>query len=256
MMHPLFSLQGRSALVTGGSRGLGKAMARIFAEAGADVFITSRHEDELQAARDEIAAGLSSRVEYSVTDMLNRHAVARLAEEATHRLGKIDIVVNNAGGNNPQQIDAIVDEDWDRIIELNLSSVMVLTRAVVPQMKERRWGRIIHISSIMGLASKEGRNSYSATKAALIGMCKATAQDVGAFGITCNCIAPGPFLTDLPGKMLSDAEKKTFADRTALGRWGAPSELAGPALLLASEAGSYITGSVLLVDGGTLCKTF
>ena len=256
MSSPLFNLQGRSALITGGSRGLGKAMARGFAEAGADVFISSRHEDELRSAAEEIGRGLKARVEYATADMLDRNAVAKLATEATKRLGKIDIVVNNAGGNTPQQIDVITDAEWDRIIELNLNSVMVLTRAVVPQMKERRWGRIIHISSIMGLASKEGRNSYSATKAALVGMCKATAQDVGAYGITCNCIAPGPFLTDLPGKMLSDAEKKTFADRTALGRWGDPRELAGPALLLASDAGSYITGSVLLVDGGTLCKTF
>ncbi len=231
-------------------------MARGFAEAGADVFISSRHEDELRSAAEEIGQGLKVRVEYAAADMLDRTAVAKLAAEATKRLGKIDIVVNNAGGNTPQQIDVITDAEWDRIIELNLNSVMALTRAVVPQMKERRWGRIIHISSIMGLASKEGRNSYSATKAALVGMCKATAQDVGAYGITCNCIAPGPFLTDLPGKMLTDAEKKTFADRTALGRWGEPRELAGPALLLASDAGSYITGSVLLVDGGTLCKTF
>jgi len=133
---------------------------------------------------------------------------------------------------------------------------MELTRGLVPQMKERRWGRIIHISSIMGLASKEGRNSYSATKAALIGMAKASALDLGSFGITVNCLAPGPFLTDLPGSLLTDEQKAQFADRTALGRWGDPKELAGPALLLASEAGSYITGETIVVDGGTLCKTF
>ncbi len=256
MSCPLFDLTGRKALVTGGSRGLGKAMARGFAEAGADVFISSRNADELHAAADEIRAGLKVRVEFATADMTDRAAVAQLAAEATARLGGIDILVNNAGSNNPQAIDKIVDADWDRLIELNLNSVMALTRAVAPQMKERRWGRIIHISSIMGLASKDERNAYSATKAALIGMCKATAQDLGAYGVTCNCIAPGPFLTDLPGKMLTDAQKKTFADRTALGRWGDPRELAGPALLLASDAGSYITGTVLLVDGGTLCKTF
>jgi len=256
MPSNLFDLTGRTALVTGGSRGLGKAMARGFAEAGADVLVTSRHEDELKAAVAAIGEGLKVKVEYAVVDMLDRKAVAELAKTTEKRLGKVDILVNNAGSNNPQQIDVIVDADWDRLIELNLNSVMALTRAVVPGMKQRCWGRIIHISSIMGLASKEGRNSYSATKAALTGFCKATAQDVGGFGITCNCIAPGPFLTDLPGKMLSDAEKKTFADRTALGRWGDPREIAGPALLLASEAGAYITGSVLLVDGGTLCKTF
>jgi NAD(P)-dependent dehydrogenase (short-subunit alcohol dehydrogenase family) len=256
MPTPLFDLTGRTALVTGGSRGLGKAMARGFAEAGADVFIASRNEAELKAAADEIRAGLSVKVEYAVVDMVDRKAVAKLAADATARLGKIDILVNNAGSNNPQAIDKIVDADWDRLIELNLNSVMALTRAIAPQMKERRWGRIIHISSIMGIASKEERNAYSATKAALVGMCQATAQDLGAYGITCNCIAPGPFLTDLPGKMLTDAQKRTFADRTALGRWGDPRELAGPALLLASDAGSYITGTTLLVDGGTLCKTF
>jgi NAD(P)-dependent dehydrogenase (short-subunit alcohol dehydrogenase family) len=123
-------------------------------------------------------------------------------------------------------------------------------------MKQRQWGRIIHISSIMGLASKSGRNSYSATKAALIGMARAMALDLGKHNITVNCIAPGPFMTDLPMSVLSEQEKKVFADRTALGRWGDPRELAGPALLLASDAGSYITGTTLVVDGGTLCNTF
>jgi NAD(P)-dependent dehydrogenase (short-subunit alcohol dehydrogenase family) len=123
-------------------------------------------------------------------------------------------------------------------------------------MKERRWGRIIHISSIMGLASKEERDVYSATKSGLIGLARANALDLGAYGITVNCLAPGPFLTDLPGKLLNDAQKEVFASRTALGRWAEPSELAGPALLLASEAGGYITGTVLVVDGGTLIKTF
>jgi NAD(P)-dependent dehydrogenase (short-subunit alcohol dehydrogenase family) len=133
---------------------------------------------------------------------------------------------------------------------------MALTRALVPQMKARKWGRVIHISSIMGLASKDGRNAYSATKSAVIGLARASALDLGAYNITVNCLAPGPFLTDLPGSLLTAEQKKTFADGTALGRWGDPRELAGPALLLASEAGSYITGEVLVVDGGVLVKTF
>lgn len=256
MNNKLFDLTGRVAMVTGGSKGLGLAMARIFAEAGADVVISSRHEDELKQAAATISEGNQGKVAYFVADMVNRADVKRLADAALAKMGRVDILVNNAGSNLPQQIDVIRDEDWDRLIELNLTSCMAMTRAVVPQMKARRWGRIIHISSIMALGSKEGRNSYSATKAALIGMTKATCQDVGSYGITVNCIAPGPFLTDLPGKMLSDAEKKVFSDRTALGRWGNPRELAGPALLLASDAGSYITGTVLVVDGGVLCKTF
>ncbi len=255
-MVPIFDLSGRAALVTGGSKGLGLAMARALAEAGADVAITSRHKDELEAAAESIRSGTGRRVEPLVCDMLDRQAVRDLAGTAIERLGRVDILVNNAGSNNPQPIDEIDDASWDRLLELNLTSVMGLTRAIVPQMKERKWGRIIHISSIMAFASKEGRNAYSATKGALNGMIKATCHDLAPWNITVNCIAPGPFMTDLPGKMLTDAEKKNFASRTALGRWGEPRELAGPVLLLASEAGSYITGAVLVVDGGTLCKTF
>jgi len=261
MPSPLFDLTGRVALVTGGGRGLGKAMAQGFAEAGARVVIASRSEGELKAAQTEILAAVSqagtkTEVAHFVVDMTDRAAVARLAADATAKMGRIDILVNNAGTNNPQPIDAIRDEDWDRLLELNLTSCMALTRAVAPGMKERHWGRIIHISSIMALASKEGRNAYSATKAGLIGMTMASAQDLGPFGVTVNCIAPGPILTDLTNGMLSDEQKKQFASRTALGRWGQPRELAGPALLLASDAGSYITGSVLIVDGGTLITTF
>ncbi len=186
--------------------------------------------------------------------MTKRADVARLAKTAVEQLGRVDILVNNAGSNKPQAIDQITDEAWDEIVELNLNSVMALTRALVPQMKERRWGRVIHISSVMGFLSKEKRNAYSATKAALLGLARASALDLGAFGITVNCLAPGPFLTDLPASVLSAAEKQTFADHTAVGRWARPEELVGPALLLASDAGSYITGQTIVVDGGFLCK--
>jgi NAD(P)-dependent dehydrogenase (short-subunit alcohol dehydrogenase family) len=253
-MTPRFDLSGRVALVTGGSKGLGRAMARGFAEHGADVMICSRHEGELRAAADQIRDGLPARVEWLAVDMTDRAAVENLALVALERFGKVDILVNNAGSNTPQPVDQIRDEDWDRLIELNLTSVMVLTRALVPQMKARRWGRIIHISSVLGLGSKEARNVYSATKSALIGFAKASALDLGHDGITVNCIAPGPFLTDLPMSLLDEAGKQAFASRTALGRWGQPEEIAGPAILLASDAGSYITGEVLLVDGGAFAR--
>src|SRR5690606_10258135 len=136
------------------------AMAQGFAEAGANVMISSRHEEELRQAQAEIAADTGVRVAYRVADMTQRADVARLADETLAEMGRVDILVNNAGSNEPQAIDAITDEAWDRIVELNLTSCMALTRALVPQMKERRWGRIIHISSIMGLASKaEDRKS-------------------------------------------------------------------------------------------------
>lgn len=254
MALDLFDLKGKVALVTGGSKGLGKAMARALAEAGADVVISSRHENELKPALDEILQGTGRKGRYVVADMGRREDVQRLARTSLEQMGRVDILVNNAGTNRPQAIDSITDEVWDNVVEINLNSVMALTRALVPQMKERRWGRIIHISSVMGFVSKEGRDVYSATKSALHGLAHASCLDLGSFGITVNCIAPGPFLTDLPGKLLSDEEKRNFAKGTALGRWADPKELMGPILLLASDAGSYITGTELVVDGGWLAR--
>ncbi len=301
----LFDLSGRVALVTGGSKGLGKAMARGLAEAGADIVISSRHENELKTAAGEIGAGLKVRVKHVVADLARREESPRLAAECLALMGKVDILINNAGTNKPQPIDEIDDARWDELLELNLSSCMALSRALAPGMKERKWGRVIHISSIMGHSSAEiddarwaellelnlsscmalsralvpamkerkwgrvihissimghssaaGRNAYSATKTALLGLARASANDLGSFGITVNCIAPGPFLTDLPVSLLSQEQRDEFARRTALGRWGQPEELIGPALLFASEAGSYITGTCLTVDGGCLAKIF
>jgi NAD(P)-dependent dehydrogenase (short-subunit alcohol dehydrogenase family) len=249
-----FDLTGRVALVTGGSKGLGLAMARGLTRAGADVVISSRHEDELKSALDTIVADTCRRGHFVVADMTKRAEVKRLADEAVRVMGKVDILVNNAGSNTPQAIDAITDAAWDNLLELNLSSVMALTRALVPGMKERRWGRVIHISSVMAYISKEGRNAYSATKAALVGMARASALELGSFGVTVNCLAPGPFLTDLPLSVLTAEEREAWTKMTAVGRWGDPEELVGPVLLLASDAGSYITGQALIVDGGFTCR--
>jgi gluconate 5-dehydrogenase len=219
------------------------------------VLICSRNEQELRAAASGIGHGLDVRVEWAVVDLSDHAQVESLANIATQRFGHIDILVNNAGSNIPQTLEVVSDDVWARIVELNLSSAMRLTRAFVGSMKARRWGRVIHISSILGLAGKEGRSAYCATKAGLIGLARAGALELGPYGITVNCIAPGPFLTDLPGRLLSDEEKAQFAERTALRRWGRAEEIAGPALLLASEAGSYITGATLVVDGGALART-
>jgi NAD(P)-dependent dehydrogenase (short-subunit alcohol dehydrogenase family) len=254
MPSNLFDLSGRVALVTGGNKGLGKAMARGFAESGADVVIASRHELELKAALDEILAGTNRKGAYFVADMAVRDDVKKLARYALEKMGKVDILVNNAGMNAPQAIDTITDETWDRVVEVNLNAVMSLTREIVPQMKDRRWGRVVHISSVLGQTSKEKRNAYSATKSALMGLARASALDLGPFGVTVNCVAPGPFLTDMPMSILSDAEKQVFADRTALGRWAQPRELVGPVLMLCSEAGSFVTGQTIFVDGGWLAR--
>lgn len=250
MALQIFDLTGKVALVTGGSKGLGKAMARGLALAGADVFISSRHEDELKAALDEILDGTSRHGKYAAADMAKRADVLRLADLAVRDMGHIDILINNAGTNIPEPIDEITDDNWNTVMDINLNSVMALTRALVPAMKKRRWGRVIHISSIMGLVSAAGRNVYSVTKSALLGLSRASALDLGPFGITVNCIAPGPFLTDLPMRLLTDEQKQNFTKMTALGRWGQPEELVGTTLLLASDAGSYITGTTIVVDGG------
>ena len=255
MGNPLFDLSGKCAVVTGGSRGLGKAMARGFAECGADVMICSRKENELESAVAEIGEGLEGpKIEYRVCDMSDRADVDRFAAASRDALGKVDILVNNAGVNVPQPIDEVEDKVWDEVVEINLTGIMRLTRALVPGMKERKWGRIIHISSVLGVGSKPGRNVYSATKSALIGLAKASALDLGSHGITVNCICPGPFLTDMPLSILSEEQQREFAEVTALKRWGEPRELAGPAIFLASDAGSYVTGEALLVDGGAFAR--
>ncbi len=256
MKDTLFDLSGRVALVTGGSKGLGKAMARELALAGADIVISSRHEDELKAALDEIVAGTQVRGTFCVADMTQRQDVETLSRSALAAMGKVDILINNAGYNIPEVLDGMGFENWDRTVELNLTSCVALTAALIPQMKERQWGRVINISSIMALGGKEGRSSYAATKAALIGMTRVHALELGPYGITVNCLCPGPFLTDLPKSVLSQEQIDSFSRQTAVGRWGDPRELAGPALLMASEAGSYITGTTLTVDGGVMCRTF
>lgn len=253
-MNHRFDLTGKVALVTGGSQGLGKAMARGLVESGAKVILVSRDESKLQASLAEVLKGTQGEGKIIVADLAQRSAVKEVASKGIQAFGKIDILINNAGTNRPQPIDQITDEAWDQVLELNLTSVMGLTREIVPGMKDRRWGRVINIASIMATISKEGRNGYSATKAALLGLTRASALDLGPFGVTVNCLSPGPFLTELPGKLLSPGEKAAFASHTAVGRWGEPEELVGAMLLLASPAGSYITGTNLVVDGGYLCR--
>jgi len=245
-----FSLTGRVALVTGGSKGLGKAFTRGLAEAGADVVIASRNVDELHDALAEILDGTTARGAVVAADLARRADAGRLAAEAESAFGRIDILVNNAGTNHLAAIDEIADEQWDRVLELNLSAAMALSRAVVPGMRERGGGRIVHGSSIMGFVSRERRNLYSATKSALLGLARASAIDVGAAGITVNCLAPGYFLTEMTEAVIPVDDRAVLARRTAIGRWGDLDELIGPLLLLCSDAGSFITGSTLVVDGG------
>ena len=206
-----FDLSGRSALVTGAGRGLGKEMARLLAQAGAELAICSRTASQIKASAEELAHESGVRVEAFVADVGKRPEAERLAREAMARLGKIDILVSNAGWNIPQPVESIRDEDWDGLVELNVTSSMVLTRSLAPAMKERNWGRIIYISSVMAFASTGDRVAYSTTKAALHGMVKANALRLGPHGVTVNCLAPGPFATEMPMTILTEQQKKCLA---------------------------------------------
>jgi NAD(P)-dependent dehydrogenase (short-subunit alcohol dehydrogenase family) len=250
-----FSLSGKVAIVTGASRGIGRSIALGLAEHGADVALAARKPEPLAEAAEAVCT--TGRRAIAVPTNVRRHEDLRsLVDEARRQLGRVDILVNNAGTNVPQPTEKITDEDWDRVLELNVSACMALSRALAPGMKKRGWGRIIHIASVMAFASKAGRAPYSATKAALVGMARGMALDLAPHGVTVNCLAPGPFLTELPLSLLSDRQKKALSRRTAAKRWAKPEELVGPALLLASDAGSFVTGETLIVDGGFLCKTF
>ena len=250
MLNELFDLTGKVALVTGGSKGLGCAMARGLALAGADIVINSRNGDELDSALAEILEGTERKGFSMVADLFKREDTINLARQALEAMGRVDIIVNNAGTNFADPVDEIKDDDWDRLVELNLSAPMVLVRELSAGMKERKWGRIINISSIFGLRTKEARGSYSATKAGLIGITRTMAQDLGPWNITANAIAPGPFSTPLTDRLVQGELRQYFDRMGVLGRWGKPQDLVGPVLLLASDAGGYMTGSTLVVDGG------
>jgi NAD(P)-dependent dehydrogenase (short-subunit alcohol dehydrogenase family) len=255
MTSPLFDLSGRTALVTGGSKGLGLAMARTLARAGANVVIAARHAGELETALASILEGTGSRGAWLVADLARRDEVEGLARRAGESLGPIDILVNNAGINRVAPTEQVQDADWDQVLAVNLSAPMILSRALAGPMKQRGWGRIIHISSVFGVVSRSGRNAYSSTKAGLIGLTHSMALELAPHGVTVNAILPGPFETPLTAAFLADpAQNQWVIERVPMGRWGRPEELAGPLLLLASDAGSYLTGTSLVVDGGWLAQ--
>lgn len=255
MLKSGFDLTGRVALVTGGSKGLGAAMARALSVAGADVVIVARREEELASALPAILDGSAARGAYVVADLSRREVLVDLVEKATALFGHVDILVNNAGINRLSAIGDIADTDWDELIAVNLTAPMALSRALCGPMKSRGWGRIIHVSSVFGVVSRSERDAYSATKAGLIGLTRAMALDLAPYGVTVNALLPGPFETPLTAELHPDPEaRRWFTDRVPLGRWGQPEELSGPLLLLASDAGSYMTGTSLIVDGGWLSQ--
>jgi NAD(P)-dependent dehydrogenase (short-subunit alcohol dehydrogenase family) len=251
-----FKLNDRRALVTGGSRGLGLEMARALGEAGAEVVISGSDAGHLEAAVKELQSqGIS--VQTLQADLSNPQAAESFCEQALRSFPVIDILVNNIGGrriNTPTEDLPLAD--WQRIMDLNLTQAFICTKIIGGAMIPRGWGRIINISSINAFwpgKAMRGR-AYETSKAAVAMFTKSVAADWAAHGITVNCIAPGPFLTDANRRWISERPEfeGEVASSVPMGRWGAPHEMGGLVVYLASEASSFMTGSVLVIDGGKL----
>jgi gluconate 5-dehydrogenase len=246
----LFSLQGRVALVTGASRGLGKAMARGLAAAGATVVLAARDRALLeQGVREFRSEGYAADSESF--DLTDEAAVLASIPAIVARHGRLDILLNNAGvcfwG---AFLDSSIDV-WRRTLDTNLTATYLMAREAARTMAQRGWGRIINVGSYVSVLGRERLQAYVASKHAVAGLTKSMAGELGRLGITCNAIAPGFFLTEMAGPVTSDPERmRIFTDAIALGRWGRPEELVGAAVFLASEAASYVNGHVLHVDGG------
>jgi 3-oxoacyl-[acyl-carrier protein] reductase len=238
-------LAGEVALVTGGSRGIGRAIAETLYAAGAKVGIVGRSEEQARAA----AAALGDRAAGFGCDVAELSQVEAAVAATEQALGPITILVNNAGLTRDNILLRLTGEDWDAVLDANLKGAFHTTRTVIKGMMKRRAGRIINISSVVGLTGNKGQANYAASKAGLIGFTKSVAREYASRHVLVNCIAPGYIETDMTAALPPDS-RDALLGQIALGRLGQPADVAGAVLFLASELASYMTGQVLIVDGG------
>lgn len=238
-------LTGKVAFVTGSTRGIGRAIARALHDAGAKVAVVGREQGKASAA----AAELGERARGFACDVAEGSQVEAAIAAAESALGPIDILVNNAGLTRDNILLRLTDADWDAVLDANLKGAFHTTRAVIKGMMKRRSGRIVNITSIVGLTGNKGQANYAASKAGLIGFTKSVAKEYASRGILANCIAPGFIETDMTAA-LPDAARASLLEDIALGRLGRPEDVAGAVLFLASDLAAYVTGQVLVVDGG------
>lgn len=247
-------LTGHTALITGGSRGLGEAMAMALAAAGASIALVARDVARLQRVAAAIVAS-GGRAEFFAADVTREVDVAAVSEAVKAAFGPIDILVNNAGTNIRKRLTDFSLEEFRSVIDSSLISTFLMSRALLPQMRGRGYGRIINMTSILSHVSLPERTAYSSAKAALLGFTRALALEVAAEGITVNGISPGPFGTEMNAAVMSNPEaNRQFLASLPVGRWGRVEEIGALACYLCSEAAGFITGTDVLIDGGWTAK--
>ena len=244
------NLKGRTAVITGGNRGLGEAMANALASAGAQIALVARDRARLERVRDDIAA-LGKTAEVFVTDVTRENEVAKLAGDVIARFGNPQILINSAGTNLRKNLVDFTLEEFRSVLDASLISTFLMCRAFVPGMKGIGYGRILNMSSIMSHVSLAGRAAYSSAKSALLGFTRALALELAADGITVNGISPGPIATDMNRALMNHPEVNTqFLANLPVGRWGKVEEIGALACYLCSDAAAFITGTDILIDGG------